>query len=115
MAYRLIAELAVVVAERRQTALARAVFMRLAFMGRLGFSRLLRLATGYRLAFDNDFAVRCMSLAMIIAIAILHRIEYGLFTAVCFLTEIALLLEVAAVYRRREWMPSKAWARPVMQ
>lgn len=53
--------------------------------------------------------------AMVIALATLHRIKYDLFATMSLLTEIVLLLGVAAMRWRWEWMPGKAWARPVSQ
>jgi ACR3 family arsenite efflux pump ArsB len=68
------------------------------------FGRVLRL--GARDSFTTGvlFAVRNVELATAIAITLLGRIEYAVFAAVYFVTEVPLLFGAVALYRR--W-----WAR----
>jgi ACR3 family arsenite efflux pump ArsB len=51
------------------------------------------------------FAVRNVALALAIAITLLDRVEYAVFAAVYFLTEVPLLLGMVAGYRRW-WAPA---------
>ena len=46
------------------------------------------------------FSVRNVSLAMAIAVSLLHRVEYAVFAVVYFLVEVPLLLAFVAAARR---------------
>ena len=86
-----------------QTAVAGAMFMVAAILCGLAFSRLLRLPARDGVTVGIAFAVRNVGLALAIAVTLLNRIEYTIFAAIYFLTEVPLLLSGIAVYRRW-WM-----------
>ncbi len=88
-------------AEWWQTAGASALFIVLAMLCGLLFGRLLRLNARDRFASGVLFAVRNVGLAMAIAITLLNRVEYAVFAAVYFVTEVPLLLGSVALYRWR--------------
>jgi len=88
-----------VAAEWRQAAVASAAFMALALAGGLALGRMLRLSTADGLTLGIGFAVRNVALALAIAVTLLNRLEYSVFAAVYFLTEVPLLLGVVAIYR----------------
>ena len=62
-------------------------------------SRVLRMEQANRLALLISFAVRNVGLATAIAIAIMNRIEYAVFSTVYFLTEVVLVLGAVAAFR----------------
>ena len=79
--------------------------MALALLGGWTFARILRLTASDGLTVSIAFAVRNVALASAIAITLLNRIEYAVFATVYLLTEVPLLLFVAAIYRRSVRMP----------
>jgi bile acid:Na+ symporter, BASS family len=89
------------VADWRQTAVASMVFMAAAMMSGLAFGRILRLSAGNGLTVGIMFAVRNVGLATAIAVTLLNRVEYAVFAAIYFISEVPLLLGIVAVYRRR--------------
>ena len=70
----------------------------------LAFARVLRLGASDSFTTGVLFAVRNVGLATAIAITLLGRLEYAVFAAVYFATEVPLLFGAVALYRR--W-----WAR----
>jgi BASS family bile acid:Na+ symporter len=92
-------------ADWQHTAAAAAAFMMLALLAGLAVGRTLRLPAGEGVTVGILFAVRNVALASAIAITLLHRIEYAVFAAVYFVTEVPLLLGVVAGYRRW-WAPA---------
>jgi bile acid:Na+ symporter, BASS family len=70
----------------------------------LVFARVLRLGSSDSFTTGVSFAVRNVGLATAIAITLLGRLEYAVFAAVYFATEVPLLFGAVALYRR--W-----WAR----
>ncbi len=92
-------------AEWQQTAVAGAVFMAVALLAGMMFSRLLRLPPEDGITVSILFAVRNVALASAIAITLLNRIEYAVFAVVYFLAEVPLLLGVVAGYRGW-WAPA---------
>jgi len=99
LAYIMVTQHKRLAAEWQQTAVAAAVFMALALLAGLAFGRLLRLSKDDTVTVGIGFAVRNVALAMAIAVTLLNRIEYAVFAAVYFLTEVPLLLGAVAVYR----------------
>jgi predicted Na+-dependent transporter len=69
-------------------------------------SKALRMEQGDSLTFLISFAVRNVGLAATIAITVMNRIEYAVFSMVYFLSEVALVL--AAVVAFRLWA-AKSW------
>jgi BASS family bile acid:Na+ symporter len=92
-------------ADWQHTAAAAAAFMMLALLAGLAVARTLRLPAGEGVTVGVLFAVRNVALASAIAITLLHRVEYAVFAAVYFVTEVPLLLGVVAGYRRW-WAPA---------
>lgn len=70
----------------------------------LAFARVLRLGASDSFTTGVLFAVRNVGLATAIAITLLGRLEYAVFAAVYFVTEVPLLFGAVALYGR--W-----WAR----
>ena len=66
----------------------------------LVFARVLRLGASDSFTTGVLFAVRNVGLATAIAITLLGRLEYAVFAAVYFLTEVPLLFVAVALYRR---------------
>jgi len=62
-------------------------------------SRVLRVQRADSLAFLISFAVRNVGLAATIAITIMNRIEYAVFSTVYFLSEVVLVLAVVIAFR----------------
>jgi BASS family bile acid:Na+ symporter len=83
------------------TAISSTAFMGLALLLGAGFGWLLGLSAGDTLTVGIVYAVRNVGLAMAIAVTLLNQVEYAVFAVVYFLTEVPLLLGVAAVYRCR--------------
>jgi BASS family bile acid:Na+ symporter len=100
LAYIMVTQHERLAAEWQQTAVAAGVFMALALLAGLAFGRLLRLSKDDTVTVGIGFAVRNVALAMAIAVTLLNRIEYAVFAAVYFLTEVPLLLGAVAVYRK---------------
>jgi len=88
-----------VVAEWRQTALASLVFMAAALGVGWAGARAARLSASDSLTVGIVVAARNVALAATIAVTLLHRIEFAVFAAVYFLTEVPLLLGVVAFRR----------------
>ena len=95
-----------IAADWQQTATAGGAFMVLAMAFGLIFGWALRLPAHDIVTIGILFAVRNVSLAMVISITLLNRVEYAAFASVYFLTEVPLLLGVVAAFRR--W-----WSAPV--
>ena len=91
-----------VVAEWRQTALVSVVFMMAALGLGWALARALRLSASDSVTVGIVVAARNVALASAIAVTILGRIEFAVFAAVYFLTEVPLLLGVVAWRRSRE-------------
>jgi BASS family bile acid:Na+ symporter len=75
-------------------------FIILALVVGLVFARGLRLGASDSFTTGVLFAVRNVGLATAIAITLLGRLEYAIFAAVYFLTEVPLLFVAVALYRR---------------
>ena len=84
-----------------QTALAGALFMGLALSIGYLFGNLLQLDFGHKITVAILFAVRNVGLATAIAVTLLGRVEWAVFGAVYFITEVPLLLAVVTVCRRK--------------
>jgi len=87
------------------TALAGGAFMVLALLTGAAIGRLLRLSAADILTCGIVFAVRNVSLAMVIAVTLLNHVEYAVFAVVFFLTEVPLLLALVWTIRFRQWAP----------
>ncbi len=83
----------------QQTAVAGVLVMVLAMLAGLGLSRILRMPGSDQMTAGLVFATRNVALASAIAITLLNRVEYAVFAAVYFLTEVPLLLGIVATYR----------------
>ena len=88
-----------VAAEWRQTAIVALLFMGMALVAGFAVARLLRLKAGDSITMAILFAVRNVALATAIAVTLLNRTEFAVFTMVYFLAEVPLLLSTAATYR----------------
>jgi bile acid:Na+ symporter, BASS family len=84
-----------------QTAVASTVFMVVAMLSGLALGRILRLTPSNGLTVGIVFAVRNVGLATAIAVTLLNRIEYAVFAAVYFISEVPLLLSTVTVFRHR--------------
>jgi bile acid:Na+ symporter, BASS family len=89
-----------VVAEWRLTSVAALAFIGLALLTGLGFAKILRLNRDDRVTVIATFAVRNVSLALAIAVALLNRVEYAVFAVIYFLVEVPVLLALVAFHRR---------------
>jgi BASS family bile acid:Na+ symporter len=87
-------------AEWPQIALASAVLILVSLLLGCGVSRLARLGASDTFTIGTAFAARNASLAVVIAITLLNRIEFATFATVYFLTEVPLLLGAVAIYRQ---------------
>ena len=96
----MVTERARVAAEWQQTAVVAAVFMGLALLAGLLFSRLLRLSKEDSVTVGIGFAVCNVALSFPVAITLLNRIEYAVFAVVYFLIALRLTPGSAGVTRR---------------
>jgi BASS family bile acid:Na+ symporter len=86
--------------EWQQTAAAGAMFVGVALAVGLVLARLLRLSKDDSVTIGIGFAVRNVALALAIAVTLLNRIDYAVFAAVYFITEVPLLLGAVGIYRK---------------
>jgi bile acid:Na+ symporter, BASS family len=89
-----------VAAEWQQTAAVAAIFMVLAMATGLALARLLRLSEGDGITVGVGYAVRNVAMATAVAITLFDQIEYAVFPAVYFLTEVPLLFGIVCLYRK---------------
>lgn len=82
------------------TALSGAAFMGLALLAGLVFGWMLRLSPDDILTSGVVYSVRNVSLAMVIAVTLLKRVDFAVFAVVYFLAEVPLMLAVVGWYRR---------------
>jgi predicted Na+-dependent transporter len=81
------------------------VLLGLAMAIGLGVARWLRLNASDSMTMAILFAVRNVALATAIAVTLLNRTEFAVFTMVYFLAEVPLLLGTVATYRL--WSPPR--------
>ena len=74
--------------------------MGVALAAGLVLARLLRLSKDDSVTIGIGFAVRNVALALAVAVTLLNRIDYAVFAAVYFITEVPLLLGAVGVYRK---------------
>ncbi len=91
------------------TVLSSGMFMSMALLIGMSAGRLLRLSAADVLTCGILFSVRNVSLALAIAVTLLHRVEYAAFAVVYFLTEVPLL--PALVVTSRYWAGIRGWER----
>ena len=80
----------------------------------LVLARLLRLSKDDSVTIGIGFAVRNVALALAIAVTLLNRIDYAVFAAVYFITEVPLLLGAVGVYRKLRAPGSAGLARRIV-
>ncbi len=106
LVYIIVNQRAQIAVDWQQTATAGGAFMVLAMAFGLAFGWALRAPAKDTVTIGILLAVRNVSVAMVISITLLNRVEYAAFASVYFLTEVPLLLGIVAVFRR--W-----WSAPV--
>ena len=106
--YVLVTQQRLLTAEWGITAVAGCLFMVLALVIGAGVGLLLGLPPADVLTSGILYSVRNVSLAMAVAVTLLHRVEYAVFAVVYFLTEVPLLLAFVAAARR--WQAGRAQA-----
>ncbi len=89
-----------VAAEWLQSSIVSAIFMCLAMLSGFLFAGVLRLNARDGFTTGVLFAVRNVGLALAIAVTLLGHVEYAVFGAVYFLTEVPVLLAAVAIYRQ---------------
>ena len=86
-------------ADWRHIALASAALIVTSLLLGLGVSRMARFNASDTLTIAITFAARNAALAVVIAVTLLHRIEFAAFATVYFLTEMPFILAAVALYR----------------
>lgn len=89
-----------VAAEWLQCSAVSAIFMCLAMLSGFLFAGALRLNASDGFTVGVLFAVRNVGLALAVAVTLLGRVEYAVFGAVYFLTEVPVLLAAVTIYRQ---------------